>query len=145
MMSTACSTQDLTTANGIAIGCARHLEGTIGLKCNWWKDNNDDDYDTLTNFASSRVITVSTAKPFPDMLCWLGLRLRWAHQAQKEQIADCLDKQPVPAFSCNDIYCGQSTFANRIRGKHQLTVKSSGICFFCRLGVFSDVSFLELH
>ena len=29
MMNTACSTQDLTTANGIAIGCARHWEGTI--------------------------------------------------------------------------------------------------------------------
>ena len=29
MMNTACSTQDMTTANGIAIGCARHWEGTI--------------------------------------------------------------------------------------------------------------------
>ena len=29
MMNTACSSQDLTTANGIAIGCARHWEGTI--------------------------------------------------------------------------------------------------------------------
>ena len=29
MMDTACSTQDLATANGIAIGCARHWEGTI--------------------------------------------------------------------------------------------------------------------
>ena len=29
MMDTACSPQDLTTANGIAIGCAKHWEGTI--------------------------------------------------------------------------------------------------------------------
>ena len=29
MMNTACSPQDLTTANDIAIGCARHWEGTI--------------------------------------------------------------------------------------------------------------------
>ena len=29
MMDTACSPQDLTTANDIAIGCARHWEGTI--------------------------------------------------------------------------------------------------------------------
>ena len=29
MMNTACSTQDLTTANGFAIGCARHWEDTI--------------------------------------------------------------------------------------------------------------------
>ena len=29
MMNTACSTQDLTTANGITIGCARRWEGTI--------------------------------------------------------------------------------------------------------------------
>ena len=29
MMDTACSPQDLATANGIAIGCAKHLEGTI--------------------------------------------------------------------------------------------------------------------
>ena len=29
MMNTACSTQDLTMANGIAIGCARYWEGTI--------------------------------------------------------------------------------------------------------------------
>ena len=43
MMNTACSTQDLTTANGIATGCARHWEGTICLKSDWWKDNNDDD------------------------------------------------------------------------------------------------------
>ena len=29
IMNTAFSTQDLTTANGIAIGCARHWDGTI--------------------------------------------------------------------------------------------------------------------
>ena len=29
MMDTACSPQDLATANGIAIGCAKHWEGTI--------------------------------------------------------------------------------------------------------------------
>ena len=29
MMNTACSPQDLTTANDIAIGCARHWEGTL--------------------------------------------------------------------------------------------------------------------
>ena len=29
MMDTACSPQDMTTANDIAIGCARHWEGTI--------------------------------------------------------------------------------------------------------------------
>ena len=29
MMNTACSSQDLTTSNGIAIGCASHWEGTI--------------------------------------------------------------------------------------------------------------------
>ena len=29
MMDTACSTQDLTTANGVAIGCASHWEGTL--------------------------------------------------------------------------------------------------------------------
>ena len=43
MMNTACSTQDQTTANGIAIGCARHWEGTIWLKCDWWKNKNYDD------------------------------------------------------------------------------------------------------
>ena len=36
------STQDLTTANGIAVGCARHW-GTVWLKYDWWKDKNDDD------------------------------------------------------------------------------------------------------
>ena len=45
MMDTACSPQDLTTANDIAIGCARHWEDTIGLTYDsWWKDKNDDDY-----------------------------------------------------------------------------------------------------
>ena len=35
---TACYTQHLTMANGIAIGCARHWEGTIGRTCVfWWK------------------------------------------------------------------------------------------------------------
>ena len=29
MMDTTCSPQDLTAANGIAIGCARYWEGTI--------------------------------------------------------------------------------------------------------------------
>ena len=44
MMNTACSTQDLTTANGIAIGCARHREGTIWRTCIFWlTDKNDDD------------------------------------------------------------------------------------------------------
>ena len=33
MMDTACSPQDLTTANDIAIGCARHWEDTIWLTC----------------------------------------------------------------------------------------------------------------
>ncbi len=40
---------------------------------------------------------------FLDILCWLELRLRWAYQTPKRQIADCFDKQPVPRFSCNDI------------------------------------------
>ena len=39
-----------------------------------------------------------------NKFCWLELRLRWAHQAQKQQIADCFDKQPVPRFSCNDTH-----------------------------------------
>ena len=44
MMDTACSPQDLTTANGIAIGCATHWEGMISWTCDsWWKDKNDDD------------------------------------------------------------------------------------------------------
>ena len=47
MMDTACSPQDLTTANDIAIGCARHWEGTIWLTYDsWWKDKNDDDFST---------------------------------------------------------------------------------------------------
>ena len=45
MMNTACSAQTPTTVNGIAIGCARHWEGTIWLTCDWWKDKNDDDDD----------------------------------------------------------------------------------------------------
>ena len=44
MMDTACSPQDLATANGIAIGCAKHWEGTIWQTYgSWWKDKNDDD------------------------------------------------------------------------------------------------------
>ena len=44
MMNTACSIHDLTTANGIAIGCARHWEGTICQACVfWWQDKNADD------------------------------------------------------------------------------------------------------
>ena len=43
MMNTACSTQNLSTANDIAIDCARHWDGTILQACDWWKDNNDDD------------------------------------------------------------------------------------------------------
>ena len=44
MMDTACSPQDLATANGIAIGCAKHWEGTIWRTYDsWWKDKNDDD------------------------------------------------------------------------------------------------------
>ena len=44
MMDTACSPQDLTMANGIAIGCARHWEVTFWPKYDsWWKDNNDDE------------------------------------------------------------------------------------------------------
>ena len=43
MMNTACSTHDVATANGIAIGCVRHWAGMIWLKCDWWKDKNDDD------------------------------------------------------------------------------------------------------
>ena len=45
MINTACSTQNLSMANGIVIGCARHWEGTIRLKCDWWKDKNDDERD----------------------------------------------------------------------------------------------------
>ena len=42
MMDTACSPQDLATANGIAIGCAKHWEGTIWRTYDsWWKDKND--------------------------------------------------------------------------------------------------------
>ena len=41
MMDTACSPQDLTTANGIAIDCARHWDGTIWRTYDcWWKDKN---------------------------------------------------------------------------------------------------------
>ena len=47
MTDTACSTQDLTTANDIAICCARHWEGTISLACGWWKDKNDDELDNV--------------------------------------------------------------------------------------------------
>ena len=47
MLNTAYSTQDLTMTNGIAIGCARHWEGTILLKCDWWKDKNDDEYNPI--------------------------------------------------------------------------------------------------
>ena len=44
MMNTACSTHDLTTANGIAIGCARRWDGTSWRTCVfWWKDKSDDD------------------------------------------------------------------------------------------------------
>ena len=48
MMYTACSPQDLTTANGIAIGCAKHGEGTI-LRTydSWWKYKNDDEWRPL--------------------------------------------------------------------------------------------------
>ena len=47
IMNTACSTQDLTIANGIAIDSARHWEGTILLKCDWWKDKNDDVFNPI--------------------------------------------------------------------------------------------------
>ena len=41
MMDTACSPQDLATANGIAIGCAKHWEGTISRTYDsWWKDKS---------------------------------------------------------------------------------------------------------
>ena len=43
-------------------------------------------------------------KPFFDIFCWLELRLRWAHQAKIQHIADCFDWQPDPRFSCNDIH-----------------------------------------
>ena len=44
MKDTACSPQDLTTASGIAIGCAKHWEGTIWRTYDsWWKDKTDDD------------------------------------------------------------------------------------------------------
>ncbi len=46
MMDTACSPQDLATANGIAIGCSKHWEGTIWQTYDyWWKDKNDDEYN----------------------------------------------------------------------------------------------------
>ena len=44
MVDTVCSPQHLTTANNIAIGCARHCEGTISQTYDsWWKDKNDDE------------------------------------------------------------------------------------------------------
>ena len=44
MMDTACSPQDLTTANGIAIGCAKHWEGTIWRTYDSsLKDKNNDE------------------------------------------------------------------------------------------------------
>ena len=44
MMDTACFPQDPTTANDIAIGCARHWERTIWLTYDsCWRDNNDDE------------------------------------------------------------------------------------------------------
>ena len=47
MMNTACSPQDPTMSNGIAIGCTRRWQGTIWPTCDsWWKDKNDDDYPT---------------------------------------------------------------------------------------------------
>ena len=45
--------------------------------------------------------------------CWVELRLRWAHQTQKQQMADCFNKQSVPRFSCKDIHTGESPFAVR--------------------------------
>ena len=42
MMDTACSPQDLTTANGIAIGCAKHWDDLTDIH-SWWKEKNDDD------------------------------------------------------------------------------------------------------
>ena len=47
MMNTACSTQNLSTADDIAIDCARHWDGTILQACDWRKDNNDDDDDEM--------------------------------------------------------------------------------------------------
>ena len=56
MMDTACSPQDMTTANDIAISCAKHREGTI-LRTydSWWKDKNDDDQYNYGNFSDIRL------------------------------------------------------------------------------------------
>ena len=44
MMNTRCSTQDLTMANGIAIGCATYWRARFGGRaCVWRKDKNDGD------------------------------------------------------------------------------------------------------
>ena len=38
-------------------------------------------YDILSYFTSPHVISISMAiKPFLDIVCWLELCLRWAHQ-----------------------------------------------------------------
>ena len=56
MMDTACSPQDLTTANDIAISCAKHWEGIIWrIYGSWWKDKNDDDCPAFSPICHSRL------------------------------------------------------------------------------------------
>ena len=65
MMDTACSPQDLATANGIAIGCAKHWEGTIWQTYDsWWKDKNDDD-DIIWMDMSIRKLPYTHTHPLP--------------------------------------------------------------------------------
>ena len=64
LMDTACSIQDLSTANGIAIGCAKHWEGTIWRTYgSWWKDKNDDDGRQL---ATTKRVDVIRYRYLPD-------------------------------------------------------------------------------
>ena len=69
MMDTASSPQDLPMANGIAIGCARHWEGTIRRTYHsWWKDKNDCDDDRNHNLEKFRKKTDACSN---DIMKWM--------------------------------------------------------------------------
>ena len=76
MMNTACSIyQDLILQRlSIAIGCARHWEGTIWRICiYWWKDKNDDDHSLTEGIPSypqsSRAPSLCIFNSYPLALC----------------------------------------------------------------------------
>ena len=140
-MTTACSTQDLTTANDIGIGCARHWESTIWLACEWWKDKKDDDWTShsLTavhwNHHSFRAARWAHHSFRADDWAPRSSRaIHWNHHAFRAAHWNHLTRRAVrgTAHPLRAVYFAPPSFRAVHRGLHSLRVVHCDPCSWLR-------------